>query len=118
MPDRWEHTVSIGELVERAKDLNPEQELIFLENVLLGLTVGARMLYIKNPNPNDRLRIYVQINDINHHLLNRISALRGGDQFFTMEYTWHSVAGHSGGAPGLSALVVSLANAVLAKQGA
>lgn len=110
--------MTIPEIIERIQKLNPETELRFLEAFLLGLTVGARLLCSKHPDSNERLRILSQINEINHRLLNRVSALRGGDVFFTVEYSWHAVEEHFDGAPGLGEWVVAFADVALVKHGA
>jgi hypothetical protein len=103
------------DVIRRIENLDAESELRCLEAFLLLLTVGARMLLSKNADPDTRLRILIQTNEINHHVLNRIGALRGGDSFFTASYTWRAVEGHFGGAPGLKEWVSNSMVATLDK---
>jgi len=89
------------DVIKKIERLDPEAELQCMEAFLLLLTVEARLLVLKSTDRDSRLRALIQINEINHHVLNRIETLRGGNSFFTVSYTWESVAGHFGGAPGL-----------------
>jgi hypothetical protein len=108
----------LAHAIKRFESLDSESERRCLELLLLGLTVGARMLFIKHPQPETRLRMLVQVNEINHHVLNRVSALCGGDSFFTVEYTWRAVEEHASQIPALEETVTGLVDAVLKKVGA
>jgi hypothetical protein len=107
-----------AQAIKRFESLDPETERRCLESFLLGLTVGARVLFIKHPEPETRLRMLVQVNEINHHVLNRLWTLRGGDSFFTVEYTWRAVREHARHMPALEETVTGLMDAALKRAGA
>ena len=104
-------------VIKRMETLGPEKERQCLERFLAALTVAVRILYIKNPEPKTRMRILVQTNEINHHVLNRVMTLQGGDKFFTVSYTWHAVEEHVDLAPVMSEYVSGFVEQILKDAG-
>ena len=85
--------------IKKMEALDPEQERKCLERFLLAWTTVVRILSNKHPDSRTRMRILYQTNEINHRILNRVMALQGGDQFFTVSYTWRAVHDHVNTAP-------------------
>jgi hypothetical protein len=107
----------IEEAIIRMKGTPPEKELECLEAFLYALTIAARIAISKTPAAERRWQILANVNEINHRVLNRVRALRGEDDFFTIEYTWKAVGEHARVDAHLEAWVEGAIAAMLTKLG-
>ena len=107
----------LEQAIKRFESLDPETERRCLESFLYALTNVARYLLAKHADSEARLRILIQVNEINHHALNRFKALSGENSFFTVAYTLHAVEEHASHEPELEELVMGLFDNVLKKAG-
>ena len=90
------------EFEEKYLAIEDSRETDFLIAFLFNLTVAYRSLSSEYRSENDAITNLKQINEINHRVLNRLSAISGTDKFHTREALPQSVAHHVNLAPQIS----------------
>jgi len=103
--------------IKRFESLDPETERRCLELFLYALTGAVRYLFTKHADSETRLRILIQVSEINRYVLKRV-LLRGEDSFRTVEYTLHVVEEHASQVPELEELATGLLDSILKNAGA